>query len=98
LFVGHEGTALDHHFLLPADGTSFDFVPGDYTIRVFAKLVKERKPTLLGTFSVRLTEASAREALITGSGVFFDWGPDLGRYHAHSRPILPTPATDKDLR
>jgi hypothetical protein len=60
LFVGHDGLALDHHFLLPADGTSFDFMPGDYTIQVFAKLVQDRKARLLGAFTVRLTEDAAR--------------------------------------
>ena len=87
LFVDQEGVALDHHFLLPADGTTFPFYPGEYMVDVYAKLVRAAKPHLLGSVAARLPDSVAKEAETSGGGVFFDWGPDLGAYNAHSRPV-----------
>lgn len=47
LYVEHSGVALNHHFVLPKDGSRFDFLPGDYVIEVFASLVNSRTPLLL---------------------------------------------------
>lgn len=89
LFVDQVGVAMDHHFLLPADGTGFAFRPDGYTIDVYVKLVRSSKPHLLISVTAHLPESVFKEAEQSGGGVFFDWGPDLGKYHAHSRP-LPT--------
>jgi hypothetical protein len=94
LFVDHDGTALDHHFLLPSDGTAFEFGPGDYTIDVYAKLVRSPTPTLLRSITATLSPEVANEARSSRSGVFFDWGPDLGRYHANTKPIKVRPDDD----
>src|SRR5665213_320844 len=34
LFVGPEGVTYNHHFLLPKDGTDFNFLPGKYILEV----------------------------------------------------------------
>ena len=34
MFVPIEGVACNHHFLLPEDGTDFQLLAGDYTLRV----------------------------------------------------------------
>ena len=86
LFVNQDGVALDHHFLLPADGTQFSFDDGDYTVDIYAKLVRASRPHLLASVPIQLPGPVAKEAAKSGGGVFFDWGPDLGRYHAHTRP------------
>jgi hypothetical protein len=87
LFVDQNGLALDHHFLLPPDGTGFTFRPGEYLIDVYVKVVRLPNPRRLASVAARLPESVAMEADKSGSGVFFDWGPDLGQYHAHSRPV-----------
>jgi len=60
LFVTHEGLTLDHHFLLPPDGSDFKFLAGDYKLSVFAKLVTNSNPILLFTI---------RSNTITCSGI-----------------------------
>jgi hypothetical protein len=87
LFVDQEGVAMDHHFLLPSDGTRYEFTPGEYRVDIYAKLVHSQKPLVLGSVESPLTEAVAREADREGGGVFFDWSPDLGRYNARARPV-----------
>jgi hypothetical protein len=87
LFVDQDGVALDHHFLLPPDGTGFTFHPGEYSIDVYVKLVRSSKPHLLASVTAQLPESVAKEAEESGGGVFFDWGPDLAKYHANSRPV-----------
>jgi hypothetical protein len=38
LYVGENGVTCNHHFLLPADGTKFEFLPGEYKVEVYASL------------------------------------------------------------
>jgi hypothetical protein len=44
LHVPHTGVALDHHFVLPKDGSRFDFLSGDYVVEIFASFVNSRTP------------------------------------------------------
>jgi len=44
LYVGENGVTCDHHFLLPADGTQFEFLPGEYRVEVYASLVGLKQP------------------------------------------------------
>ncbi len=39
--------ALDHHFLLPRDGTTYRFLAGVYRIELFAVLVGGARPLKL---------------------------------------------------
>jgi len=86
LRVSEDGFATNHHFILPKDGTHFSFVPGEYTVEVYATLVNA-KTLLMSTTRLQLTQEHAT-AISKGSGVYFDWGPDSKTYHAHidSRP------------
>jgi len=83
VYVGEEGVACNHHFLLPKDGTRYEFVAGDYNVEVFASLVGQSKPDPLYRFRLSLSEAQATAMKDKTAGVFFDWGPDAGRYHSH---------------
>ncbi len=83
LFVTHEGVTLDHHFLLPPDGSVFKFLAGDYKLRVFAKLVNSSKPIQLYTIPLVVTQTQAEELKQKWTGLFFDWGPDQGNYYSH---------------
>ncbi len=94
LHVDQEGRALDHHFLIPPDSPPFEFVAGDYTLKVYAKIIRVERPKLLQIVSAHLPDSIAREAASSSGGAFFDWAPDLGQYYVHSRPP-PTYAEDQ---
>lgn len=61
LFVTREGVTLNHHFLLPPDGSDFKFIAGSYTLKVFAKLVNGSKPNQLFSISLDVSESQAEE-------------------------------------
>ncbi len=82
LFVGNEGIACDHHFLLPKDGTDYEFLQGEYSVKVFASLMRVKNPVLLFTQKLFLSEEFAAEINNEKSGVYFDWGPDSKSYHS----------------
>ena len=85
LHVGQEGVAFNHHFALPKDGTRFEFLPGDYVVEVFAKVVNRSDSKLLWRLNLNLVDTLAAEMKKHGAGVYFDWGPDSKQYHAHIR-------------
>lgn len=80
LFVGQEGIATNHHFLTPADVGSFDFVAGDYVLEVFGKTVGQDRVSLLSTIRLNIDANEATELRQPEHGIYFDWGPDAGRY------------------
>jgi hypothetical protein len=83
LYVGESGVTVSHHFLPPKDAHQFKFLEGVYHIEVFAKLLGKNQT--LSLFSEELvvngTAASAMES--EDCGLYFDWGPDAGRYGPH---------------
>jgi hypothetical protein len=94
LFVGFEGIACNHHFLLPEDGAGFRFLPGEYILRVFAKRISDRAPRQLCQIALYLSDSQAQELSQEAAGIYFDWGPDQQKYHPHidTRPAtLPLP-------
>lgn len=91
LFVPEEGVTTNHHFLPPSDLESFRFVAGDYTLEVFASIVGVAGVQPL--FAVHL-EVSKDEALALSqgnAGLYFDWGPDSGRYQHKIKSPPPFP-------
>ena len=87
LYVGPEGIACNHHFLLPRDGAQFSFAPGDYAVSVVAKIVGHRKPTELFQINLSVAGADAEQLQNSENGLYFDWGPDQEKYHSHVRSI-----------
>lgn len=83
LYGGHDGIALDHHFILPKDGSRFDFLAGDYIVEVFAKRVNIESPLLLAKIPLHLTDEHAKALQRAGEAVYYDWWPDSERYNAH---------------
>jgi hypothetical protein len=93
LFVGAEGIALNHHFLVPKD-TTFSFIAGRYVLEVHVVLCGQKNPKVLSEIELTVTEKQATEMAHLDSGVFFDWGPDSQSYHSHvdtrpTRQVLP---------
>lgn len=83
LFVGQQGVGMNHHFLLPKDGTNFQFFEGDYNICIYITLVNKSKPILLDIISVNLSLAQSNAIIKENAGIFFDWGPDQNDYQSH---------------
>lgn len=83
LYVGPDGVACNHHFLLPEDGAEFRLLAGEYTLRVFAKRVRDKTPRQLMEVRLRITEAEAKQLAEPSTGIYFDWGPDQQAYHPH---------------
>src|SRR5262245_50104703 len=95
LYVGQEGVACNHHFLLPSDGTRYEFLPGHYRLQVYASIVGIRRPVLLGVTELDIADGVAQALRDQDTGLYFDWGPESARYHPHvraaSKAALPPP-------
>ncbi|MBN1564357.1 MAG: hypothetical protein JXA10_10995 [Anaerolineae bacterium] len=85
VYVGPEGLVCNHHFLLPEDGTQFQFLPGTYLMEIYVSLVGHKGTLLLETLELVLAEQHATILKDNDAGIYFDWGPDAKKYHAHSR-------------
>lgn len=83
LFVGSDGVTLNHHFLHPRDGTRFDFLPGQYSVEVFANLVGASRPVPLSQIPLPLSDVGSNAIISKKAGVYFDWGPDSQSYYSH---------------
>jgi len=83
LYVGETGVATNHHFLLPKDNSQFTFLVGTYRLEVFAKLLGDFRPVKLFNQMLEVSSEEAQKLTDGGSGLYFDWGPDSSRYHAH---------------
>jgi hypothetical protein len=85
LFVSDAGIAANHHFLLPSDGTFFEFLPGLYTLTVFAKLAGAAKSSLLHRVELEVSLTHSEDLNNGIQGLYFDWGPDSSKYYGHIR-------------
>jgi hypothetical protein len=83
LFIGETGVTCNHHFLLPADGTQYQFLAGEYQVDVFASLVGRDTPHHLSTVTLNLPDAIAHQLQVPENGAYFDWSPEPGRYFVH---------------
>jgi hypothetical protein len=83
IHVGFEGITCNHHFLLPKDGTGYEFLPGDYVLEVYVSPLHAVGPVLLSKLNLVLTKEQADALKTKKAGVYFDWGPDSAKYHAH---------------
>ncbi len=71
----------------------YRFLPGVYTIELFAVLVGRTRPLKLRSVELTLTEMqAARLHDDATAGLYFDWSPETGRYHGHiDNAKLPDP-------
>ena len=93
LFVGETGVAANHHFLTPRDGSGFRFSEGRYQLEVFAHLLGDKQKLRLFSQTLEITTEIGAALTAPGAGLYFDWGPDSGRYlpHIEKRPPSPDP-------
>ena len=85
LYVGHEGVALDHHFLLPQDGGRFEFLAGQYELEVCGTFLDHAAPAVLSRTSLQLSPEQAKALEDPQRSVYFNWWPDSARYESHVR-------------
>jgi hypothetical protein len=96
LAVGPEGIALHHHFLLPRDGSTFQFLARSYTVELFAVVVGIQGHVQLKILHLDVTEAhAARLAADDRCGLYFSRALHeprrrlrVGRERAHERLSL----------
>lgn len=91
LFIGQNGIGTNHHFLMPEDGTAFQFSIGRYVLDVYARLLGDRKPKRLFSQELDISSEIASSLQDPTMGLYFDWGPDSARYlpHVSKQPALP---------
>ncbi len=79
MYVGQAGVATNHHFVLPANQPKYEFVTGDYSVEVFARLVGNPTPIKLSTITLAVDGQEAA-ALRDRDGVLFELQPETGTY------------------
>lgn len=84
LFVPESGITLDHHFILPKDGSSFQFLEGKYNLVVYAIVVGSISPIKLIDIDLDITHSQAVKLKEPSTGIYYDWGPDQQSYYAHT--------------
>jgi hypothetical protein len=60
LFVSKNGISSNHHFLLPKDGETYSFLPGEYLLQVYVELV-DKKPKMVFEEKLQLTGCNNRK-------------------------------------
>jgi hypothetical protein len=83
VYVGDTGVVCNHHFLLPTDGTRFEFLAGDYQVDVYAALVGRSASLHLRSVQLTISEQAGVQLKDPECGIYFDWGQDAQRYQAH---------------
>jgi hypothetical protein len=82
LFVNKSGIACNHHFLMPKDGTKYDFLSGEYLLEIFVETVDE-KPIKIFEQRLSLTANQQDEMSTKKVGTYFDWAPNSQSYFSH---------------
>jgi len=89
LYISEDGITCNHHFLLPREDNTYEFVAGDYTLEVYVTLVGRSSSLLLSRTPLSLTHSEAAAINSRIAGVYFDWEPDSMRYdhRIHNAPV-----------
>jgi hypothetical protein len=87
LFVNKEGISSNHHFLLPKDGTTYDFLAGDYTLQVFVETVNKTSYKIFEQ-KLTITPSQYADVIDSGGGLYYDWAPNSQNYHTHLKGVL----------
>jgi hypothetical protein len=87
LFVGKSGLASNHHYLMPKDGSHFEFSKGSYQLDIFVEQVNEQ-PRKIYTQHLEIDDTQGKALTDKNAGIYFDWAPNAQTYESHidSRP------------
>jgi hypothetical protein len=80
LFVGQEGVAHNHHFVLRKDLPRFNFPPGEYSVETFVTLVHRAGPIMLSRQHLSINQEQSDSINRKSSHLFFHWDPELASY------------------
>ena len=80
LFVGYEGVAANHHFVLPPSSPEYQFLEGPYLIEAFAKLANSKGFIPLWKHEVTLDAAEEMVMIDGNAGLQFHWDPTARVY------------------
>ena len=86
LYVGESGVTVSHYFMTPHD-QPFQFIEGTYRLEVFAKLVDEDRTRSMWTHELYINHEQGKALQKSRSGIYFDWGPEAGKYISHVAPM-----------
>ncbi len=86
LFIPEGGIATNHHFLPPPNLDPFVFSAGHYVLEVFATIVGSPHAQSLFVVNLDVNQDAATALRESRSGLYFDWGPDAGRYDQNVKP------------
>ncbi len=73
LYIGIEGVADNHHFLIPSDGTQYQFLPGEYLLEIYGLLVNHKSCKLLKRVQLSLSPEEASALNRREIDVMFNW-------------------------
>ena len=83
IFIGPDGHAANHHFLLPEDCESFEFTPGALAIEIYGSVARNWTPRLLCKLDLFVPEDQVNAFNENPhNAVFFTWNPDEEKYHS----------------
>ncbi|HKZ54568.1 MAG TPA: hypothetical protein VJ123_03740 [Anaerolineales bacterium] len=85
VFVGREGTQVQHHFYFNKKQKEFKVEPGRATIRVFARIVNRKKPILLFQFGLHISQDLAGKLNSKTASVYFNWSAASQEYSEEQR-------------
>jgi hypothetical protein len=83
LYVGKEGVAHNHHFLMPKDGSTYEFLPGKYKLEVYASILNTKTPKKMFSVELEINDSNGEKLKDTRNGMYFDWGPESNKYHPY---------------
>jgi hypothetical protein len=82
LFINKNGLACNHHFLIPEDGTKYNFLAGEYLLQVYVESVDEN-PRMIFEQKLTLNKNQQEEMKNKSAGIYFDWAPNTQNYYSH---------------
>ena len=82
LFINKSGIACNHHFLMPKDGTNYDFIEGEYLLEVFVEPA-DCSPIMIFRQKLVITSNQQNELVNKKAGIYFDWAPNTQNYFSH---------------
>lgn len=82
LYIDKSGVASNHHFLMPRDGTTYEFLAGEYTLQVYIEQVNEA-PRQIFEHRLVLSKSQQDEIVALKAGIYFDWAPNTQNYLSH---------------